>query len=206
MSITELPTELVNHIITIGCEELPHAYSHLTDFKPRRLKRFAGTASAVCRDWRRIVLSPSNYDLWSTELVLSYGVLTRDTWYSSDIATNISIFKDMLSKSRLSDLDIFLEFPTWSFKLIERLMVHLLTLIAPYSRQIRSFVLHSRPLRKIFSVLQTIQPLPRLARFQLHFMPEELVDSLDDVFSLGPGDLTLDLSAAINCREVQTAT
>ncbi len=85
-------------------------------------------------------------------------------------------------------------------------MVHLLTLIAPYSRQIRSFVISSRPLRKIISALQTIQPLTRLARFQLLFSSDELLDSPDDALSFRPGSSALDLSTEINCREVYMGT
>ncbi len=204
MSIAALPIELVNRIITIGCEELPFPFE-LTDLKPRRLKEFAETASTVCREWRFLVFSSSNYHLWRAELVLP----PRESWrmpinrpYRGDIATDISIFKDILSKSRRSDLDILLAFPKGS-KLTESLMVHVLALIARYSCQIRIFDIFSRPLRKIVSALERIQPLPRLARFQLQFSSGELVDSPDDVFSLRPDSLTLDLSTENNCRDVR---
>ncbi len=49
--------EMVNRIITIGCEGLPDG-SDLNDLKPRRLKGFAATVSAVCREWHALVLSP----------------------------------------------------------------------------------------------------------------------------------------------------
>ncbi len=205
--MSPLPTELVNRIITIGCEELPNNYSNFTQFKPRSLKEFARTASTVCREWRALVLSPSNYHLWSTHLALSRRRITSDTFEygCDDIAMHISRFTDMLSNSRLSDLDLSLVFPV-DDKLAESLMVHLLALIAPYSRQVRSFILHSHPLRKIVSVLQNMQPLPRLARFILYFSSEELLDQLDDVFSFRPGSLTLDLSTGINCRDVDMGT
>ncbi len=199
MSITVLPTELVNRIITIGCEELPEAHRGSLHFKSRRLKGFAATASSVCCEWRALVLSPSNYHLWSTDLALYYGPTARTEY---DIAVHISEFMDVLSKSRLSDIDLSLELPE-DDKLLESLMVHLLAFIAPYSHQIRSFVLWSRPLRKIVSVLQTIQPLPRLARCSLGFWSDKFVDTLDDVFSFGPGGSILDLSTGINCREVE---
>lgn len=191
-------SRIIDRIMAIGCEEIPipNRYSIA-----RRLKQFAVTASLVCRDWHALVNSPSSYHLWHTQANLLYYAP-----YSQDIAKDFTRFAEVLSGSRLSDLDLFLGFPLGEEEdmLAERLMLHALSLLAPYRRQIRSLRIESRPLLALPSILSSLTPFPRLASFYLEFFsdPERLVVSPHDDFSFGQPTPVLDLSLDDNCQEV----
>ncbi len=159
-SIADLPREIVNRIITIGCEDIPPLDTY--ESESRRLDPFARTASVVCREWRSLVFARSNYHLWTARLILF------EQRISHDITAGISRFKHALSESLLSNLDLSLKLSD-DDELVERLIVHAFALVAPYSHQIRSITIRSRPLRALVSILNNLRPLPRLAKMELRF-------------------------------------
>ncbi len=155
--------------------------------------------SLVCKEWHALVHAPSNYHLWRTKAALYY--IPPE---SGDIAKDISLFARVLSTSQLSDLDLLLGIPELETddRLIERLMLHALSLLFPYRRQLRSIRIESRPLRAILSILIALRPLPRLALLHLRSTSEEPIISPHDGFLLEEPAAVLDLSMEENCREV----
>ncbi len=199
MSITDLPLEIINRITTIGCEDI-HTRGALRPV-PRRLKRFAVTASLVCKEWHALVHAPSNYHLWHTLLTLFH--FAPD---SGDIARDISQFANLLLGSQLSDLDLMLVFPGPELetddRLVERLMLHALSLLFPYHSQIRSIRIESQPRRAILSILNALESLPRLVLLSLESSAEESVISPHDGFPFEESAAVLDLCSEENFREV----
>ncbi len=208
--ITDLPPEIMIRIITVGCEDIPDLLQDY-DSRHRSLKPFAKTASLVCQQWHTLVHDRSNYHFWITRISLSpAGCYLWDTvriFSNSDLdmAQNISNFKDLLLKSRHSDLDLLLGIPGEDQILDQRLMIHAMGMLGPYKSQIRTIFIRSAPLQAIVSVLDTLRPLPRLAIFSLHFSSEDLISSptYDALFC--HDNAALDLSAEGDCREVSLA-
>ncbi len=197
--IARLPTELLARIITIGCEEFP-GLGWGSKPSPRRLKEFAEVASRVCHEWHSLV--HSDHHFWCTRLVIEERPRHVDEYH--DITKDIAVFKDLLSNSRRSDIDIFLDFPRGSDRRVaECLMLHAFALLIPYSRQIRSLVICStHPLRGMLAVLNSLKPLPTLAKLELSFVSAQLTDSPYDELRFYPDGSVLDLSSRSNCHEV----
>jgi hypothetical protein len=208
-TIYDLPVEIVTRILTIGCEDAgpptggDKSHHH-------RLKSFALIASKVCTGWREIIRLPAGSQFWIA------------TVYVSDrkaICEDITLMKSILETSLSCDIDARIESysnfqePSHSTSVIssqQRLLLHSIRLLAPYSRQLLQLIIRIPRSRYLLSILAAFAPMPRIvsASIVANESPFDarLVTSLIDVPSeildpLVPFKL-LNLSTSFNCSHI----
>lgn len=141
-TIYHLPTELIARIITIGCEEHRRLGDTYYESRPRHLKPLPKTAALVCRSWHDLIYARWNRQFWRTNLSLE-GVLDPGFKICMDMCDQVARFASLLSQSQRSDLYLYVSHCHGSFsvpdpsRVEERLIMHALSLLMPYSKQLR---------------------------------------------------------------------
>jgi hypothetical protein len=170
-----LPTEIINHIFSAGCEEKEITFG-TTYSKPRRLKAFALRMSQVCRQWRALAHAPVNFHFWFVYLFLD----ATNGLSQSDLCQSMARNEDILLKSKLSDVDVFYKSRPQIDQ--ERLFTYAIVRLVRYKNQLRSFSIISRPLESVILALNHLERCNRLVTLALYWSEESetLLEHPDD--------------------------